>query len=147
MANPQQYPEAGKGKGPKDKASPTLRDLARQSQLDFEIEFYKGILEHHPDYVEVLRILGFGLTQARRYSEALEVDLRLVRLRPNDPVAHYNLACSYAQSLQTDHAIKALRRAMELGYRDFRHIRQDRDLDPIRSDPRYQQLIREYEGR
>ena len=48
---------------------------------------------------------------------------------------------------QPEQAIKTLRRAVELGYRDFRYMKQDRDLDAIRRDPRFKQLLREYENR
>ena len=120
---------------------------ADQSQLDFEIEFFGRLLERHPDYVDVLRVQGNNLTLKGRYAEGLQIDKRLVALRPTDPLAHYNLACSYALLKRPDQAIKTLRRAVELGYRDFRYMREDRDLDSIRHDPRFRQLLREYENR
>ena len=43
--------------------------------------------------------------------------------------------------------MKTLRRALELGYRDFRYLKEDRDLDAIRHDPRFRQLLREFENR
>jgi tetratricopeptide (TPR) repeat protein len=75
----------------------------------------------------------------------LQIDRRLVQLRPTDALAHYNLACSYALLKKVDSAIKALRKAIELGYRDFRYMREDRDLDALRRDPRFRQLLRECE--
>jgi tetratricopeptide (TPR) repeat protein len=124
-----------------------LARSADQSQLDFEIEFYGRILERYPGYVDVLRVQGNNLTLKGRYAEGLQIDKRLVTLRPSDPLAHYNLACSYALLKRPDQAIKTLRRAVELGYRDFRYMREDRDLDSIRHDPRFRQLLREYENR
>lgn len=120
---------------------------ADQSQLDFEIEFFSGILERQPDYVDILRVMGNNLTLKGRYAQGLQIDKRLVQLRPNDPLAYYNLACSYALLNRPDHALKTLRRAVELGYRDFRYMREDRDLDSIRHDPRFRQLLREYDHR
>jgi tetratricopeptide (TPR) repeat protein len=128
-------------------ASQPLARLTDQSQLDFEIEFYTSILERKPDYVDVLRIMGNHWTLKGRYIQGLTVDRRLVQLRPRDALAHYNLACSYALLKRTDQAIKTLRHAVELGYRDFRYMREDRDLDFIRRDPRFRQLLREYENR
>lgn len=119
----------------------------QQSQLDFEIEFFGGILERQPDYVDVLRVMGNNLTLKGRYGQGLTIDKHLVQLRPEDPLAHYNLACSYALLKRPDQAIRALRRAVELGYRDFRYMREDRDLDAIRHDPRFRQMLREYENR
>jgi tetratricopeptide (TPR) repeat protein len=117
-----------------------------KSQLDFEIEFFGGILDRFPDYVDVLRILGNNLTLKGRYADGLQIDKRLVQLRPTDPLAHYNLACSYALLNRKEQALKTLRQAIELGYRDFRYLREDRDLDTIRHDPRFRQLLREFEN-
>jgi tetratricopeptide (TPR) repeat protein len=121
--------------------------LAEQSQLDFELDFFGGILERKPDYVDVLRVLGNHLTLKGRYAQGLVIDRRLVQLRPRDPLAHYNLACSYALLKRPDQALKTLRLAVELGYRDFRYMREDRDLDSVRHDPRFRQLLREFENR
>lgn len=118
-----------------------------QSQRDFELEFFAGILERNPDYVDVLRVMGNNLTLKGRFAEGLQIDKRLIQLRPEDPLAHYNLACSYSLLKRADLAIKTLRCAVELGYRDFRYMREDHDLDFIRHDPRFRQLLREYENR
>jgi len=116
-----------------------------QSQLDFELDFFAGILDRHADYVDVLRVQGNNLTLKGRYAEGLQLDRRLIQLRPGDALAHYNLACSYSLLKKIDPAIKALRTAVELGYRDFRYMREDRDLDALRHDPRFRQLLRECE--
>jgi tetratricopeptide (TPR) repeat protein len=116
-----------------------------QSQLDFELEFFSGILVRRPDYIDVLRVMGNNLTLKGRFAQGLQIDKRLVQLRPNDALAHYNLACSYALLKRPDQALKSLRRAVELGYRDFRYMREDHDLDSIRHDPRFRQLMREFE--
>jgi tetratricopeptide (TPR) repeat protein len=131
--------------GPHPAATPSARPTD-QSQLDFELDFFAGILVRHADYVDVLRILGNLLTLRGRLTEGLEVDKQLVRLRPRDALAHYNLACSYALLKRPDQSLKILRRAVELGYRDFRYMREDHDLDSIRHDPRFRQLLREYEN-
>jgi tetratricopeptide (TPR) repeat protein len=137
-------------KGKHESTSSTSAPLARspeQSQLDFEIDFFSKILERSPDYIDALRVLGNNLTLKGRYVEGLQIDKRLCQLRPSDPLAHYNLACSLALLKKTEPALKTLRRAVELGYRDFRYMREDRDLDAIRHDPRFRQLLREFENR
>lgn len=137
---------ANEGSEPVSTSTPLTR-LADQSQIDFEIEFFGGILERRPDYVDVLRIMGNNLTSKCRYAQGLVIDKRLVQLRPKDPLAHYNLACSYALLKRPDQAIRTLRTAIELGYRDFRYMREDHDLDSVRHDPRFRQLLREFENR
>ena len=125
----------------------SLARLAEQTQLDFELDFFGGILQRHEGYVDILRAHGNNLTLKGRYADGLEIDKRLIQLRPTDSLAHYNLACSYALLKKPDLALKNLRRAVELGYRDFRYMREDRDLETVRHDPRFRQLLREYESR
>ena len=142
----QQGKQSNEGSEPLSTSQTQVRPTD-QSQLDFELDFFGGVLTSHPDYVDVLRVMGNLLTLKGRFAEGLNIDKRLVRLRPNDALAHYNLACSFALLKRPDQSIKTLRRAIELGYRDFRYMREDHDLDSVRHDPRFRQLMREFENR
>ncbi|MBI1831925.1 MAG: hypothetical protein HYR84_10800 [Planctomycetes bacterium] len=128
-------------------ASAPLRACEQQSQLDFEVDFFETILNRNPEFIDVLRVHGNNLTLKGCYAEGLAIDKRIVALRPQDPLAHYNLACSYSLLKKADHALRALRKALELGYRDFRYLREDRDLVAVRKDPRFRQMLREFETR
>ena len=120
--------------------------LAERTQLDFELEFYGKLLAAVPDFADVLRAQACNLTMKGRLHDGLVVDEKLVTVRPTDPTAHYNLACRYALLKQRDKAIVALRKAVELGYRDFDFIKEDHDLDSIRKDPRFRKLMKEFQG-
>src|SRR4051812_14971973 len=95
-----------------------------QTQLDFEIDFFAGVIGITPDYVDVLRVMGNLYTLKGRYADGLQVYRRLVQLKPGDTQAHYNLACSYALLKKPEQSIKTLCHAVELGYRDFRYMRE-----------------------
>ncbi len=118
--------------------------LAERTQLDFEIEFFGKILTAVPDFADALRAQACNLTMKGRLKDGLTVDQQLVTVRPDDPTAHYNLACRYALLKQRDQAITTLRKAVELGYRDFEFMLEDHDLDSIRKDPRFRRLVKEY---
>ena len=118
--------------------------LAERSQLDFEIEFLGKVLAAVPDFADALRVQACNLTQKGRLQDGLAVDEKLVTVRPTDPTAHYNLACRYALLKQRDKAITTLRKAVELGYRDFEFMQEDHDLDSIRKDPRFRKLLKEF---
>jgi len=128
-------------------ADGVLARMLQQTQVDFEVEFFTSILERSSEFIEVLRAQAKNLSVKGRYAESMQIDQRWVRLRPADPLAHYNLACTYALLKQSELAITTLRKAVECGYRDFRHIREDRDFDSIRKDPRFRALLREYDSR
>jgi tetratricopeptide (TPR) repeat protein len=122
----------------------STRRLREQSQRDFELEFLGRLLDRDPYYADVLRVHGNNLAARGEYARALQVDRRLVRLKPDRAIPWYNLACSYALMGLIDPAFAALQRALELGYRHLRHLRRDPDLNALRSDPRFDRLLRRF---
>ena len=65
---------------------------------------------------------------------------------PDDPCFYYNLACSHSLLGQIDEAIRILGHALELGYDNFKGLQDDPDLDNLREDPRYEDLLGEFES-
>jgi|DewCreStandDraft_4_1066084.scaffolds.fasta_scaffold10160_3 predicted Zn-dependent protease len=120
------------------------RPFAQQGQLDFELGFFERLLKRSPNNVMVLRLLGELLNRKGLHHEALQIDQRLVALVPKDEVAHYNLACSLAQTGQMQPALEALRTALALGYADFEHLACDPDLQALRGEQGYLELLRQY---
>lgn len=109
--------------------------------LEFEIHFYEKLLSAYPDFVDVLIPLGGAYTRRGLHEKGLQVDLRLSRLRGNDPLTWYNLACSYSLLKRTEEASEALRRAIEVGYADFQYLQNDPDLVNLRQSPKYRELL------
>jgi tetratricopeptide (TPR) repeat protein len=124
----------------------TRRPLRAQRQLDFELQFFGGILERDPLYTQALRVQANNLAAKGHYTRALQLDRRLVRLMPDRPVPWYNLACSYAMLGMLDPAFAALQRAFDLGYRHLKHLCRDPDLKALRRDPRFPRLLRRIAG-
>ena len=110
-------------------------------QLDFEIDFLERVVARNPDYFDALNILAHDYTARGLYQKGLEADRRLAQLRPDDAGVVYNLACSFSLTDHINEAFTTLARAIFLGYRDFRHIEEDPDLEPLRRDPRFQTFI------
>lgn len=115
--------------------------MSKQEDLDFEISFFEKILKTNPDFVEALIALGDNYTKRGRYEEGLKIDQRLAQLRADDPLVHYNLACSYSLLKMPDQSLEALKKAIQLGYRDFSFMQKDPDLDFIRKDPRFKEIL------
>ncbi len=109
--------------------------------LDFEISFYQELLKENPNFVDALIALGNTYTKKGRYKEGLEVDKKLIQLKPDEPIVYYNLACSCSLLRMPQPCLDALKKAIELGYRDFDFMEEDPDLEFIRKDARYKELI------
>jgi tetratricopeptide (TPR) repeat protein len=109
-------------------------------ELDSEIRFMEGIVRRDPDYTEALQILGDDYTRRGRYAEGLKIDEHLARLRPNDAIVSYNLACSYSLTGQLELAAQALEAAIDRGYRDFKAMDKDPDLQNLRQHAEYKRI-------
>ncbi len=116
--------------------------LTRQQErdLDIEIGFIEGVVRRAPEFIEALQILGDDYTRRGRFEEGLKLDERLARLRPDDALVHYNLACSCSLTGQFAAAAAALDRALDLGYRDFKWLAKDPDLTPFRKHALYKKI-------
>jgi len=107
----------------------------------FEIRFYEDLAKRRPNFIEALSCLGDVYTNEGFFEEGLKVDLHLSKLKPDDPVVHYNLACSYSLLGKLDEALEALKKAILLGYENFSYILEDKDLRNLRDDRRFKQLL------
>lgn len=109
----------------------------------FEIEFFESVHRRCPDYLEVVGLLGGLYTRVGRIADGLKMDRKLVRLDPENPTAHYNLACSLALCRKRPDALRSLRKALALGYDDLDWMRQDPDLEILKDDPEFLQMLRQ----
>jgi len=123
---------------------PRLFELSSTHQTNdehFERKFLEEVVSSDPCYEEALMVLGHVYTRHGEYEKGLAIDRRLVRLRPSDPTAYYNLACSHCLLGQNDDALTALEHAVSLGYRDVVHMMKDPDLASIRQDTRFRKIM------
>jgi tetratricopeptide (TPR) repeat protein len=114
----------------------------KAEDLDFQMCFYEGIVKDNPDFAEALIALGEIYTKKGFYEKGLKIDKRLIKLRPDSSVAHYNLACSLSLMSDLTSSFKALKRAIELGYDDLIFMNGDPDLSNLRGDGRFKELIK-----
>jgi hypothetical protein len=114
-------------------------DSPRDSE--FEVGFFESVLRHDAQCVEAIEILGGLYTKLGRISDGLKMDRKLVRLQPTNPTAHYNLACSLALSKRNSDALRSLRQAIGLGYRDFEWMSHDPDLQGLKKIPAFGAIV------
>lgn len=117
--------------------------MARQPKTDaaFEIAFFESVHRRCPAYVDVIELLGGLYTKTGRIADGLRMDRKLVRLQPSNATAHYNLACSLALSKRRAEAMQSLRHAVSLGYKDIDWLLQDPDLEILKGDPDFVELL------
>ncbi len=103
-------------------------------------------LEHAPDDVRA-RYLGANALVALGEREKGLAWARMARsMDPDDPMLLYNLGCIHALASEPEEALDCLTMAIAGGLSQKDWILHDGDLDPIRSHPRYQNLIGSLNG-
>lgn len=75
------------------------------------------------------------------YVAAQELFERALRREPEAAHIHYGLAASRARLGAIDTALKSLRRALDLQPKLRIRAQRDQDLNPLRSDPEFEQLV------
>ena len=111
---------------------------------DFEISFLEGLINKEPDFIQALIVLAEAYTKKGDIQKGLALDLRLSRLRGDDPEVHYNLACSYSLAGQVEEALATIKKAVLLGYDDFAYMLSDPDLSNLREDRRFNSLFNRF---
>jgi predicted Zn-dependent protease len=121
-----------------------MRKLRKKdiANLKKEAEFLTGVARRCPDDLPTLKALADLYTTCGEYGKGLEMDKRLVKLLPEEPLVWYNLACSYALLKQKEEAFTCLERSIELGYKNLAWLSQDDDLLSLRKDPRFTNIVR-----
>jgi predicted Zn-dependent protease len=119
--------------------------MSTRRNLDFELSFFESLHKRMPKDIRVASILAHIYTQSGRIDSGLKMDRKLVRLHPEDPTAHYNLACSLSLKGRKAEAVKVLRSAVSLGYKDFHWMQHDPDLNAISDYSGFQTLLSDLE--
>ena len=84
---------------------------------------------------------GYALQQADHYIEAIEAFSHSIGLGYRQPTAMYNVACGYALLNDKDNALFWLQRSLAVGFDRTDLLKTDSDLDPLRSDNRFKEIV------
>lgn len=80
----------------------------------------------------------------KKYDEAIFAYRRALELggftNKFEAGCHYDIACALALKGESEPAFLALKKAMDLGFRDLDHLRRDSDLESLHSDARWEDI-------
>lgn len=77
-------------------------------------------------------------------SEAVQWMQSVIESASDKAGCYYDAACLYARMNKTEEALAAFDKCLSLGYKRFKHIEVDDDLDNIRNLPRFNEILNKY---
>ena len=98
-------------------------------------------LEYHPDDVRALHLGAGSLIVLGETDKAMQWVQRGLKIDPNDPISHYNVACNYATLNKVEESLDHLEIAAEIGTISEDWMKNDADLVSLHSHPRYTALL------
>ena len=110
--------------------------------LHAAMEMFPRYLSLHPDDARAHMHFAIMLVRSGRTEEAKPKAERAIELSPNDPLMFYNAACFYANVGDTSLALRTLKNAVSSGYEFYEWIKRDPDLDSIRNEPEYIEMMK-----
>src|SRR5437016_2540812 len=124
-----------------------LTRLGRKADLEATLRQGLRVAEKHlelnPDDARALYLGAGALVLLGERDRGLEWTKRARAIDPEDPGVLYNVACSYAQLGERDDAMACLQQAIQNGFGHREWLENDSDLDSLRSDPRFQTLMKQ----
>jgi adenylate cyclase len=110
--------------------------------INLELKIFPQYLFKHPDDARAHLFFANTLTLAGRNSEAKSEAATAMELNPSDPLMMYNLACFYSLLNEKELAIESLQKSINAGHEDYEWFKRDPDLDNIRNEPKYIELLK-----
>jgi adenylate cyclase len=95
----------------------------------------------HPDDLRSKSIWACSRTEVGEYEAALTIADELLALDPREPNVLYNLACTYSMCGKAEKALGLLDKAIMAGFSDKDWAKNDPELDPIRDEDRFHDLL------
>jgi adenylate cyclase len=106
------------------------------------IRIAEARLKLNPDDARALYMGANGLVALGEKEQGLEWARQALAMDADEPMVLYNVACIQSLAGQTEDAICSLEKAVRTGLTQKGWVEHDSNLDPLRSHPRYKDLIR-----
>lgn len=119
----------------------TLGRLGEPEALRASIAASEAKVAASPDDEDERFQLGLDYLYAKENAKGAAIFEELLARDPRNAIAAYNLACGKSLLGETEAALAALKKSIELGFREWRHMDQDSDLDPLRQNEEFKRIM------
>ena len=112
------------------------------NEIDETIKKVQGLLEVNPENPKLHYDLGTLYYKKGEFDKAIFQYQKSLSIQPDNPSTYYNIACMHSIQNRVEKSIDFLKRAIEKGYDNWDNIKNDRDLENVRSTSGYKELVK-----
>jgi len=95
-----------------------------------------------PHYVDIFISLGNRYLTDGKYDKAETQYQKALKTDPKNPIAAYNMACTYSLKKELKIALDWLEKSVDFGFDDFTWMQEDPDLKNLLEQPRFKEIVR-----
>ncbi|MGK2858278.1 MAG: protein kinase domain-containing protein [Thermoanaerobaculia bacterium] len=126
-------------------ASRKLGEERRARNADIEcVEAAKSRVRQHPEDTRAWTMGAAVFAELGEPDRAADWVARALAIDPDEAIISYNAACVYAGLGRVDDALQCLETTIGGGAPFYGWMENDPDLDPLRHDPRFEELMARY---
>jgi beta-lactamase regulating signal transducer with metallopeptidase domain len=104
-------------------------------------EHHRQMLDRYPTSGRAWFNYGYAALQARDFDNGVQAFRKTIDMNYRPATSAYNIACAYALQGNRDAAFEWLGRAEAAGFKLREYVDDDEDLDKLRDDPRWKELV------
>ena len=116
--------------------------LSEERRFDEAIINFKKVLSINSSHVGALFGLSAAYSQKKDYNASMTLLKKLLDIQPDNPNIYYNIACIYAKQNKADESVSWLNKAVQKGFNKWNLMKSDSDLDNIRGNREYLDIIK-----
>ncbi len=121
----------------------TSRGNAYEGSGDYQqaIKDYNKAIELNPRYDKAYIGRGIAYSRSGDNQQAMKDYNRAIELNPRNSITYYNISCMYSLTRKLQEACGNLKTAISLGYKNWDHIKKDKDFSNLRQSSCYREIM------
>lgn len=132
--------------GTEDQGIPHSRGMSTAMRL-LPVLLCCGLLTAHGQSYRSLVATADSLYDAKAFKQSIRMYEQAFKIERKNPTDLYNAACSAALALEKERAYDLLESAVENGWINVHHIKEDTDLTSLHGEKRWEALLARMEQR
>lgn len=116
----------------------------KTEQYDLAEAFFLKALALDPSFEQAFKYLKKVYFKTKQWDSAEELLLNWIKIKPNESINYYDLACIKSIQNQIPEGLEYLEESFKKGYKNLDKIKSDKDIENLRKTEVFNELLKQY---